>query len=308
MYIHNKLSCPLHIYFCSWCSITTKHQRWNVRQWLFFAYDVQGQNIRPASRRARWTSNCSRGSCESYLRRESHQTLRRVEYRSQSRAQRSHFVKPKVDQTVSEYIECCRLMNPSIYGSEIRQRLLLDGVVHPVDVPSVSQINRVSHTQHAMTRKRITAVPRESTTPSATEAVDAFLKEISNFRASKLHFFDESSVVKTTGNRKYGSAVLGEPAIEVQRYASNLNYTINLLHSINGVDFFNILDGPSNGMALLKFFDEALQLEREDGSATLERGDCVIMDNRQVQKSDRINSDRQSGSDQLGSPRIMKKT
>ena len=32
-------------------------------------------------------------------------------------------------------------------------------------------------------------------------------------------FFDESSVVKTTRNRKYGSAVLGEPAIEVQRYA-----------------------------------------------------------------------------------------
>ena len=32
-------------------------------------------------------------------------------------------------------------------------------------------------------------------------------------------------------------------------------------------------------MELLTFFDEALQLEREDGSATLERGDCVIMDN-----------------------------
>ena len=180
--------------------------------------------------------------------------------------------------TVSEYIECCRLMNPSIYGSEIRQRVLLDGVVHPVDIPSVSQINRVSHTQHAMTRKRITVVPRESTTPSATEAVDVFLNEISNLRAPKLHFFDESSVIKTTGNRKYGSAVLGEPAIEVQRYASNANYTINLLHSINGVDFFNILDGPSNGMELLTFFDEALQLQREDGSATLECSDYVVID------------------------------
>ena len=86
-------------------------------------------------------------------------------------------------------------------------------------------------------------------------------------------------MVKTTGSRKYGSTVLGEPAIEVQRYASNANCTINLLHSINGVNFFNTLDGPSNGMELLTFFDEALQLEREDGSATLERGDCVIMDN-----------------------------
>lgn len=170
-------------------------------------------------------------------------------------------------------------MNPSFYGSEVRQRLLLDGVVHPLDIPSVSQINRVSHTQHAMTRNKVTVVPRESTTPSATEAVDAFVNESSNFRAPKLHFFDESSVVKTTGNRKYGSAVLGQPAIEVQRYTPNANYAINVLHSLSGVDIFNISDGPSNGMELLTFFDEALQLEREDGSATLERGDCVIMDN-----------------------------
>ena len=145
--------------------------------------------------------------------------------------------------------------------------------------PSISQINRVSQKQHAMTRKRITVVPRESNSLGATEAVDAFLTEISNLRAANLHFFDESSVIKTTGNKKYGSAVLGEPAFEVQCYASNSNYTINLLHSINGVDFYNILDGPSNGMELLTFFHTALQLERQDRSATLERGDCVVMDN-----------------------------
>ena len=49
------------------------------------------------------------------------------------------------------------------------------------------------------------------------------------------------------------------------------------MHSITGVaDFFNILDGPSNGMELLNFFDEALQLEREDGSAVLERGETCF--------------------------------
>ena len=109
--------------------------------------------------------------------------------------------------------------------------------------------------------------------------MDAFLTVISNLRATNLHFFDKSSVIKTTGNRKYGSAVLGEPAFEVQCYASNSNHTINLLHSINGVDFYNILDGPSSGMELLTFFNEALQLERQDGSAIIERGDCVVMDN-----------------------------
>ena len=185
----------------------------------------------------------------------------------------------KVDIYASEYIEAQRLVKPSIYASEIRQRLLLDGVLHPIDLPSISQINKLSRNEHAMTRKKISVIPRESTTTEVTDRTNAYLNEISTFLPTQLHFFDETGVIKTSGNRIYGSAPIGVPAFEVQRYASNANYTVNLMHSISGVDFFNILDGPSNGMELLNFFDEALQLEREDGSAVLERGDCVVMDN-----------------------------
>ena len=130
-----------------------------------------------------------------------------------------------------------------------------------------------------MTRKKISVIPRESTMTEVTDKTDDYQNEISTFRPTQLHFFDETGVTKTSGNRIYGSAPVGLPAFKVQRYTSNANYTVNLMHSITGVDFFNILDGPSNGMELLNFFDEALQLVREDGSAVLERGDCVIMDN-----------------------------
>ena len=64
----------------------------------------------------------------------------------------------------------------------------------------------------------------------------------------------------------------------MQRYASNATFTKNLLHSVVSVDCFNILQGPSNGLELLNFFDEALQVDRADGSAALERGDVVVMD------------------------------
>ena len=94
-----------------------------------------------------------------------------------------------------------------------------------------------------------------------------------------VHFFDESSVVKTTMNRRYGNAPLGEPANEVQRYASNANFTINLLHSMQGIDYVNVIDGASNGFELLFFFEEALNVTRTDGSVILEREDRVIMDN-----------------------------
>ena len=45
------------------------------------------------------------------------------------------------------------------------------------------------------------------------------------------------------------------------------------------MDFYNILEGPSNALEMLNFFDEVSQEQRADGSAVLERGDCVIMDN-----------------------------
>lgn len=58
-----------------------------------------------------------------------------------------------------------------------------------------------------------------------------------------------------------------------------MTFTINLLCSVVGADCFNILQGPSNGLELLNFFDDALQVARADGSAALEPGDVVVMDN-----------------------------
>ena len=51
------------------------------------------------------------------------------------------------------------------------------------------------------------------------------------------------------------------------------------MHSFSGVDFYQILDGPCDGFELLNVCDEVLQEHQADGSAVLERGDCVVMDN-----------------------------
>ena len=70
--------------------------------------------------------------------------------------------------------------------------------------------------------------------------------------------------------RKYGSAPLGEPAFEIQRYASNANFTVNLLHSFCGVDFYNILEGPSDGLiSLTKFFKSSELMEVQCLSAEI---------------------------------------
>ena len=45
------------------------------------------------------------------------------------------------------------------------------------------------------------------------------------------------------------------------------------------MDYINIIDAPSNGNAMLLFFKEAVELQNNDGSAILEGGNTVIMNN-----------------------------
>ena len=180
---------------------------------------------------------------------------------------------------VVEYIEVEKLCKPSIYSSEMRERLLLDGVVHPDNLPSVSSIKKSIQKDLVMMKKRIQQIPRESRTPNNVEYANLFLDRVSGLDPLTIHFFDESSVVKTTMNRLYGNSQLGKPAIEVQRYASNATFTISLLHSIQGVDHVEIIDGASNGNIMLIYFEEVLNLTCADGSVVLERGDTVILDN-----------------------------
>lgn len=174
-------------------------------------------------------------------------------------------------------IEIEKLMKPSVSTKELQDRLLLDGVVH--QLPSKSAITKCMREDLHMTKKKIQQIPLESLRDGNIDRRNEFLEIMSDLNAATIHCFDESSVIKTTSNRRYGNAPRGQPATEIQRYASNASYTINLLHSPFGVDFVNILDGPSNGQQLLLYFEEALNATKADGSAVLERGDTVIMDN-----------------------------
>ena len=183
-------------------------------------------------------------------------------------------------EDVVEFLENEKLCKPSISSAELQQRLLLDGIVHHFDLPSKSAISKCIREDLVMTKK-IHQVPLEARTPINIEHKNFFLDQVSDLPPTSVHSFDESSVlsIKTTMNIRYGNAPLGEPAFEVQRYASNTNYTINLLHSMQGIDDVNILDGASSSNELLFFFEEALSVIKADGSAVLERGDTIIMDN-----------------------------
>ena len=70
---------------------------------------------------------------------------------------------------------------------------------------------------------------------------------------------------------------IGNHAIEVQQYVSNAIYTVNLLHSMHGVSHFNVLRGPSNGLELLNFFEEALKQEDVFANHVIKENDVIVM-------------------------------
>ena len=51
-------------------------------------------------------------------------------------------------------------------SSELQQRLLGDGIVHPVDLPSKSAISKCTTEDLVMTKKKIQQVPLEANKPS----------------------------------------------------------------------------------------------------------------------------------------------
>ena len=53
--------------------------------------------------------------------------------------------------------------------------------------------------------------------------------------------------------------------------------SINLLHSLFGIAYYNILDSPSNGFELLHFFEDAVEIKRPDGSILLEQYTMVSL-------------------------------
>ena len=189
---------------------------------------------------------------------------------------RAHY---KTTNNVLQHIEYMKTQKPSIYAREIKDKLLDIGVCDMNSVPSRQTISHVIRNELGFTRKRLSVVPEESLTDAAQEKQIQYLETISNFHARNIHFMDESSVDTTTGNRNYGHSLYGERAIEVCRYRSNARFTVNLLCGYFGVNYYNIIEGASNGLELLQFFTEALEERYEDGNPKIDAGDIIVMDN-----------------------------
>ena len=196
----------------------------------------------------------------------------------EARTKKIHKRTARTDDSIA-FIEYLKSEKPSMYGKKIQQELLRDNVCLPHNVPSLSSISRILKSDLGYSYKKMSPVARETERDDIMEKLENYVAMISAIDKTRLHFFDESSVLVTSGNRRRGHSAVGKPAIQVQRYASKATYTVNLLHNITGVSYFNILRGPSNGLELLNFFEEALEQEDAHENEIIKDNDVVVMDN-----------------------------
>ena len=82
------------------------------------------------------------------------------------------------------------------------------------------------------------------------------------------------------GARLYGNSPIGERCVEVVRKRENPNTTLSMLVSLNGVEYFNLIDGATNTAEFLNFFEGAADATNMTTlRPVLEIGDIIVMDN-----------------------------
>ena len=173
---------------------------------------------------------------------------------------------------------------PSLTGREIRHQLLSNSVIQ--DGISLTTIHRAvrndMHTEQKWTFKRLKGPPIDRFTDHNMRYTQAYLDYIYQQDPAKMLFFDESGFKHTDANRRYGHSEIGTPCVEINRMKDRANLTLNLLVGIDGVKYFNFVDGPSDMVYFMNFFFEANESVLDDGRPIIPPGSIIVADNAAI--------------------------
>ena len=183
------------------------------------------------------------------------------------------------------FIEILKIEKPSISFAEIISTVEEHGGIHGEEI-SISSVSRAiksgrlpSGLQYS--RKKITKLAYECFTPENIIYTQLFIDYLNSKDPRKLKFFDEAGIkLPDVGARNYGHSPVGTRCVEVVRKCESPNTTLNLLVSLNGPEYYNLIDGTTNTARFLQFFEEASDaVNVVTGCPCLEVGDIIMMDN-----------------------------
>lgn len=187
---------------------------------------------------------------------------------------------PKLIGGDLQLIETMKTIKPSTSSKNIKEQLLLHGNF-PTGI-STSAINRAIRTSMSEGKwswKRMSRNVTHKFTRANVDYCQDFLNYMSNVDPYRLKFFDESGVSLYDCNKRYGHSPVNSACVELGRHLKSPNITLNLLAGLEGVLYANTLDGVSNTLEFLNFFDEATNATQINGNPVLMAGDILVLDN-----------------------------
>lgn len=130
-------------------------------------------------------------------------------------------------------------------------------------------------------RKRLGKISTDRFTHNNLVYTQLYLDYMSGKDPLSVKFFDESGFqLPDSGQRTVGYSPVGEDCLDIRRYLSTANHTLNFLAGADGIKYANIIEGGSNAIEFLQFFSEATQqIDLLTQRPVLEVGDTVVIDN-----------------------------
>ncbi len=165
---------------------------------------------------------------------------------------------------------------------EIQRELTEHGECEEISMSTLSrQIRKNAVSGQRYSRKRLGKCASERFTHENIVYTQIYLDYLADKEPATVKFFDESGFqLPDTGHRNYGYSPVGEQCVDVRRYLSTANHTLNLLCGIDGVKHANVIGGACNAMEFLRFFEEASEnVDPITQRPILEVGDIIIVDN-----------------------------
>ncbi|XP_033749722.1 uncharacterized protein LOC117334303 [Pecten maximus] len=185
--------------------------------------------------------------------------------------------RPKLNTTDIEMIHFFKKDRPSITGTELKQKLIeYSPVSGKVDT---STIYRTMSKKLDLTYKRITRPSCDRFSQHNMVYTQAYMDFCKTVRPCQVKFMDESGFKITTTNSNYGHSKKGVACVEIGKFHPGRNLTLNLVVGLNGVIYYNFVDGPSNMNTYLNFWNEASLSQDRLGRSAFLPGDVVVVDN-----------------------------
>ena len=189
----------------------------------------------------------------------------------------------KLQDNDLELIEVLKHEKPSITFAEIVRIVEENGGAQDISLSAVCRAIKEGRLPCGLkySRKKMTKLAIERFTPENVIYTQLYIDYLSAKDPAKLKFFDEAGIkLPDVGGRSYGHSAIGVRCVEVVRKSESPNATLNLLVSLSGPEYYNVIRGPTNTVRFLEFFEEAAEsVNVTNDRPCLEVGDTIVMDN-----------------------------